>query len=36
MPLDDPPLENSMSYLTQDQIAAASKANLETLFGLTS
>ena len=24
-----------MSYLTQDQIAAASKANLETLFGLT-
>ena len=25
-----------MSYLTQDQIAAASKANLETLFGLTS
>ena len=25
-----------MNYLTQDQIAAASKANLETLFGLTS
>ena len=25
-----------MSFLTQDQIAAASKANLETLFGLTS
>ncbi len=24
-----------MTYLTQDQIAAASKANLETLFGLT-
>jgi phasin family protein len=24
-----------MNYLTQDQIAAASKANLETLFGLT-
>ena len=25
-----------MTFLTQDQIAAASKANLETLFGLTS
>jgi len=25
-----------MTYLTQDQIAAAGKANLETLFGLTS
>ena len=24
-----------MNYLTQDQIAAASKANLETLFSLT-
>ena len=25
-----------MNYMTQDQFAAASKANLETLFGLTS
>ena len=34
--LRNPPKETTMSYMTQDQVAAAAKANLETLFGLTS
>src|SRR5574337_231022 len=33
--LSPPSRSTTMSYLTQEQIVAANKANLETLFGLT-
>ena len=30
-----PSMESSMSFLTAEQVIAANKANVETLFGLT-